>query len=154
MSETNRIADQINRSLVGEAWHGPAVFELLEGVTAVQAATRTIDNIHTIWELVDHLTVWAEETFARYKGKGRERLTDEQNFPPTPSPADEAAWSAARKRLLSAHESWCVLLEKLQPEKLYPPQKEQFPSLYMILHGLVQHNIYHAGQIAVIKKSL
>lgn len=154
MSETSRIADQINRSLVGEAWHGPAVFEPLEGITARQAAAHPLENTHSIWELVIHLAVWAEETRDRYHGGGRDRLTPEQDFPGLPEPSDEAAWEAAKKRLLAAHESWCVELGKIDPSHLYPPQREKFPSLYVILHGLVAHNLYHAGQIVLIKKAL
>jgi uncharacterized damage-inducible protein DinB len=154
MSETSRIADQINRSLVGEAWHGPAVFELLEGITAQQAVARPLKNSHTIWELTGHLAVWAEETRDRYHGGGRARLTPEENFPLPPVPANETAWEAAKKRLLAAHEAWCAELDKIDPSLLYPPQREKFPSLYVILHGLVQHNLYHAGQIALIKKVL
>jgi hypothetical protein len=55
MSEIHRIADQLKRSLEGEAWHGPALRELLSGVTAKQAAARPLAGAHSIWEIVLHI---------------------------------------------------------------------------------------------------
>ena len=58
MPEVNRIRDQLRRAFEGQAWHGPAVMELLDGVTAKQAATRPVVAVHTMWELVLHIGAW------------------------------------------------------------------------------------------------
>jgi len=68
MTESERILDQLNRSLDGEAWHGPALFELLRDVTLEQAASRPVPNAHTIWEILLHVTVWVEQVRARLRG--------------------------------------------------------------------------------------
>src|SRR5450432_2781890 len=58
MAEVNRILDQLHRAYDGPAWHGPALREILAGVTWQTAALHPITGAHTIWELVLHLTVW------------------------------------------------------------------------------------------------
>jgi hypothetical protein len=55
MTETHRINSQLKRAQEGQAWHGPSLRELLDGVTAEQAAARPIPNAHSIWELVNHI---------------------------------------------------------------------------------------------------
>ncbi len=56
MSETERIAEQLERTWTGDAWHGPAMKELTAGLTAKQAATPHVSEAHSIWEIVLHCT--------------------------------------------------------------------------------------------------
>ena len=152
MTEIERTQDQLKLSLEGEAWHGPAVMELLDGVTAAQAATKPIAEAHSIWEIAAHLAVWVEETLARIEDRGRDRLKPEEDWPPVPSAVDQTAWEAIQTRLRAAHDAWYAALGNLPEADLHRPQKEMYPSVYVILHGLAQHNLYHAGQIAILKK--
>src|ERR1035441_6101142 len=92
-SEAARIADQLRRAFDGEAWHGDSLFEILEGVTAAQAAARPIAGAHTIWELVLHIVAWDGAVLRRLGGAAVE-LSDAQNFPPVRD-TSEAAWRGA-----------------------------------------------------------
>jgi len=56
MSETQRIADELLREHTGDPWHGSSVTALLRGVTAAQAASRAVPHVHTVWQLVLHMT--------------------------------------------------------------------------------------------------
>jgi hypothetical protein len=154
MSESDRIVEQLKKSLDGEAWHGPALFELLKDVSAVQATSRPIPDAHTIWEIVTHLTAWATETLALYHDPSRARMTPEQNFPPTIYKLDDNAWPAAQNKLRQAHDAWYHDLATINEPDLYLAQQDIYPSIYEILHGLVQHTAYHAGQIVLLKKML
>lgn len=58
MKETDRIRDQLERAFSGNAWHGPSVLEILENVTASQAAAHPIAGANSIWELVLHIGAW------------------------------------------------------------------------------------------------
>jgi hypothetical protein len=58
IEENVRIADQLKRAFEGDAWHGPAVLEVLQGVTARAAASKPIPGAHSIWELVLHIAAW------------------------------------------------------------------------------------------------
>src|SRR5438874_6297432 len=58
MTEIERIQDQLKRAFEANAWHGPSVSEVLNGITADQAHARPLRNAHSIWELVRHIAVW------------------------------------------------------------------------------------------------
>ena len=150
-SETKRIADQLHRAYTGHAWHGPALRQLLRGVTPKQAAARPLRRAHTIWELVLHVTAWKGAVLRRLQGKALS-LSPAQNFPPMPK-ATPANWNSALAALQAAqddlHRAVAALpdsrLRKIVPGKRY--------TVYFMLHGLVQHDLYHAGQIALLKKA-
>src|SRR4029077_2088203 len=80
-AEATRIADQLRRAFAGDAWHGDSLFEILEGVTAAQAAARPIRSAHTLWELVLHVAAWDGAVLRRLDGVAV-TLSDAENFPP------------------------------------------------------------------------
>jgi uncharacterized damage-inducible protein DinB len=86
MSETARLADQIRRAFEGDAWHGDSVLELLATVDAATAAARPIKNAHSIWELILHIAAW-DDAVRRRTGGTAVTLSDQQNFPPSKTPA-------------------------------------------------------------------
>src|SRR5574341_2333525 len=100
-TETQRIADQLRRACAGGAWHGPALRQLLRGVSARQAAARPLRGAHTIWELVLHITAWKRAVLRRMLGKATS-LSPAQNFPPMPT-ATTANWKKAQAALRAAH---------------------------------------------------
>ena len=152
-SEAFRIADQLLRAFDGEAWHGDSLFEILEGVTAAQAAARPIAGAHTIWELVLHIVAWDGAVLRRLGGAAVE-LSDAENFPPVRD-TSEAAWRLALAQVRRGHEELVAAVASLPDSRLEDmvPGKEgaHYTSYYM-LHGVVQHELYHAGQIALLKK--
>src|SRR5262249_31214448 len=93
MGELERIADQLRRGLEGGAWHGPAVLELLAGVTAAQAHARPLPGARGIWELVLHLGGAYRLVLRRLRGDATQLAPDE-DWPPVPEPS-EANWTAA-----------------------------------------------------------
>lgn len=152
MSEATRIADQLRRAFNGEAWHGDSLFEILEGVTATRAAARPIAGAHTIWELVLHIAAWDGAVLRRLGGAAVE-LSDAENFPAVKD-SSEAAWHAALVQLRRVHEQLVAAVGALPDSRLddMVPGKEGAHTLYYMLHGVVQHELYHAGQIALLKK--
>jgi uncharacterized damage-inducible protein DinB len=153
MSETARIADQLRRAFRGEAWHGDSLLEILNGVAAAQAAARHIPHAHTIWELVLHVAAWDGAVRRRLAGQAV-TLTDDLNFPPVRD-TSEAAWRKAVEHVRRVHD------ELIQAVSEFPDTRlaEQVPGMqgahytyYYMLHGAVQHELYHAGQIALLKK--
>ena len=71
MRPTERLLDQLNRSFGGEAWHGPALRNLLDGVTDEQAKSHPVRGAHSILELVVHVGNW-NDAIDRLEGRGRE----------------------------------------------------------------------------------
>ena len=152
-SETARIADQLSRAFAGDAWHGDSVFEILEGVTAAQASARPIKNAHTIWELVLHIAAWDNAVLRRLGGVAV-TPSDAENFPAV-TDASETAWRKAVAEVRRVHdelvEAVSVLPDSRLDEKV-PGKEGAHYTFYYMLHGVAQHEIYHAGQIALLKK--
>ena len=153
MSEAARIADQLRRAFAGEAWHGDSVFEILEGVTAARAAARPIKSAHTIWELVLHIAAWDGAVLRRMGGVAVS-LSDAENFPPVKD-ASDAAWREALAQVRRVHEELISAVAALPDSRLdevVPGKEGAHYTFYYMLHGVVQHELYHAGQIALLKK--
>lgn len=151
MSEAQRIANQIQRGFEGEAWHGPAVLEILDGVDAALAAAHPIPGAHSIWELVLHLAATQEIILRRSRGE-RAGLTEEEFWPATPEPTDEA-WRATVARLRRQETELRQAVEDFPDGRLDEPLMTGGTPAYDNFHGHVQHNIYHAGQIVMLKKA-
>jgi uncharacterized damage-inducible protein DinB len=155
MSEAARIADQLRRAFDGDAWHGDSVFEILEGVTAEQAAARPIKHAHAIWELVLHIAAWDGVVLRRLGGVAV-TLSDAENFPPV-TDASETAWRETQAEMRRVHEKLVAAVAALPDSRLdeIVPGKDGAHShytFYYMLHGVAQHELYHAGQIALLKK--
>ena len=151
MHETRRIEDQLHRSFRGEAWHGPCLQELLREVTFEQAAARPLPNVHSIWEIVLHITAWLEAVRRRLAGDPVE-LSPQQDWPAVAEPSD-SAWQIALGNLEGALERLRGAVAALDPDRLDERVRGKPYSNYFLLHGVIQHNLYHAGQIALLKKA-
>jgi uncharacterized damage-inducible protein DinB len=144
-------ADLIKRTVAGPAWHGPALDQVLEGVTAKQAAAHPMADAHSMWELVLHVAAWAEIARARLRG---ERIADpphEEDWPPV-GPTDDSAWTAALARMRDAYRALAHDARHLDDASLHEKMAGLEYSQWVLLHGVVEHGIYHAGQIALLKK--
>jgi len=153
--ETSRIADQLRRAFDGEAWHGPAVLEILHGVTAADAAARPLPAGHNIWEIALHIAVWDDVARRRMAGKIVEP-TPEEDWPPVPD-TTAGAWERTQAHLKRTHEDLVRAVSDLPDARLeerVPGKEPSYNTLYYLLHGVVQHELYHAGQIALLKKAL
>ena len=150
MTELERISDQLQRAYTGDAWHGPSVLEALEGVSAEIAARRPIPSAHTIWELTHHIGAWADIPRRRIAGEAFE-ITQEINFPPVIE-TTAAAWQQSLDRLSESQRKLLDTIKMLDDSRLDQPVSKNGPTLYVLLHGVVQHHIYHAGQIMLLKK--
>lgn len=153
MSEASRIADQLRRAFDGEAWHGDSVFEILRDVPAAKASARPIAGAHTIWELVLHIKAW-DGAVLRRLGGAAVQLSEAENFPPV-TDTSETAWNRALAEARRAHEKLVETVTALPDSRLdemVPGKQGAHYTFYYMLHGVVQHELYHAGQIAILKK--
>jgi uncharacterized damage-inducible protein DinB len=151
MKEVERIADQLNRAITGSAWHGPAVLELLNGITAEQAAAHPISGAHSVWEIALHIDAWLRAGTRRLGGD-RAQLTETEDWPAV-SKVDEQAWSEMLNSIKQAYEQLRAAIQELEDSRLDHPIMDGMSSVYVTLHGVIQHSLYHAGQIALLKKS-
>ena len=154
MSETVRLADQIRRAFEGDAWHGDSVLELLAGVKAETAAARPIKNAHTIWELLLHISAWDDAVRRRIGGQAV-TLSDEENFPPVKD-TSEAAWQQTVEHVKQKHNALVKAVAAFPDSRLMeqvPGKSQSYYNFFYLFSGIVQHELYHAGQIALLKKA-
>jgi len=152
MTETERLARTYEMTLHGDAWHGDAIWKILEGVSAECAAHRPLVDFHTIWEIAMHMTYWEAVGAKRLAGERAGMDEDEAlNFPAMPSVTD-ANWQQTLERFRASNGLFRKALAKLDPAQLDELTAAGKRSYYDEAHGVIQHNIYHAGQIALLKK--
>jgi len=157
MLEAERLADLLERTWKGEAWHGPSLEELTRGLTPQRAASRHLGDAHSIWEIVLHCTAWIHEVERRLDG-GEPGAPAEGDWPAVGDPS-ESRWEAARAALGAAVGDLAGRIRQFDERRFgdtvgtsTSPELGTGRTYYVMLHGVVQHNLYHAGQVALLRK--
>ena len=150
MEEVQRIEDQLTRAFEGNAWHGPSVRELLADMSAERALAKPLATAHSIWEIVLHIAAWERVVRRRLAGVDV-TLSPEEDWPPVQE-ASEMAWKSAVDSLEQGHHELRSLIARLSEAQLQDPVVGRHDSVYHMVHGVIQHDLYHAGQIAILKK--
>jgi len=153
MSQCENLADQIRRAFEGEAWHGDSLNELLKDVSAEQAAAHPVHGSHSIWELLLHIAAWDNAVLRRARGN-TVNLSDNENFPPVHD-TSPAAWAGALASARKTHDELVATVAKFPDSRLEEPvpgKTQAYYNFYYMFSGIVQHELYHAGQIALLKK--
>jgi uncharacterized damage-inducible protein DinB len=127
--------------------------ENLRGVSHEVAAAKPFANTHSIWELVNHLAAWQKFAVDVINGATYETLKGDADWPPVVN-KHEGEWSAAMWSLESSFNDLVAKLDDFSDEKL----KENVPgsdySWRVLLRGIAEHALYHAGQIGLLKKAV
>jgi uncharacterized damage-inducible protein DinB len=155
MCEVERIIDQMDRGFSGDAWHGPALMSALEGISAEGASKHPIGGAHSIWELVHHVGAWNSIVLRRLRGEDVQ-VTTERDWPPVWE-VSEVAWQRALENLSDSYARLREFVANIEDQQLDVRDQKasgENTSRYVVLHGLIQHNCYHAGQIALLKRAL
>lgn len=145
------LADQIRRAFRGESWHGPSVLQVLAGVSAEDAAAHPIAGAHSIWEIVLHMARGYALVLARARGESAE-LQDDEAWPAVPETSPEA-WAASQRALEQLNHLLVGAVRAFPPERLARELGSEFTA-YTQFCGAPQHDLYHAGQIVILKKAL
>lgn len=159
MREVDRLRRALETTLDGDPWYGSSVSRIIEGVDASQAAAHPVTGAHSIWDLVVHMTAWVNEANRRLRG-GSYGEPEEGDWPAVP-PASAASWRSARLALAAAHSSLAATLTAMNDADLAAQiagaqvdAAGQPVTWYQTAIGVLQHDTYHAGQIAILKKAL
>ena len=147
-TEIQQILSLLKKTFEGRAWHGPSVKESLGGLSEAYVFNR-VPNTHSIIELVAHMAAWKNYVAKKLNGDAAYKVTEELNFPQPES------WDKALNELQRSHGDLVAAIERFPAAKLMeqvPWAQEPF-SYYTILHGIIHHDLYHIGQINLIKKA-
>jgi len=153
------LAALLRKGHSSDPWHGPATADLLHDVSPAAAAARPVPEGHSIWEIVLHMTSWQREVLRRLGGT--EPQAPEDGDWPVPPASGQDAWDRARARLEASLEELASAVAALSDDDLRKPVG---PSRDLALGsgvtraemvaGVLQHNAYHSGQIALLRKAL
>src|SRR5438128_6820776 len=146
MRPTERLLDQLNRAFGGEAWHGPALRNLLDGVTDEQAKARPIRGAHSILELVVHIGTWNDVVARRVSGTVVESDTVDDW-----ADISKISWKGAIEKLERAQSRLTDAVARLGTDDLEQPVAGAERSKFSEIAGVLQHTVYHSGQIALLK---
>lgn len=152
MSAGTTLSALMKSTTLGPAWHGPALMELLDGVSAGKAMAHPIDDVHSIWEIVVHINLWQQYTLAILQGQDASFLDREDDWP-IPSGKHED-WERACRQLEGLSREIREIVVHLDNEQLKAIVPDGDYDLKVLLHGVLSHNVYHAGQIALLQKVL
>ena len=149
--EITRLLDQFARAYEGDAWVGTPVRALVDDVDARLAAAHPVAGAHSIWDLVAHITYWLDAAARRLAGQVVDPQDDE-DWPPNPPPSD-TAWVATLAAFQASHDRLLAAIRRLGPEDLDGAVPGKTYSVYVLLHGVLQHTLYHAGQIGLLRRA-
>lgn len=148
-TEIENIKSLFNKTFEKGAWHGPAVMEVLSDIDGKSADSR-FPNTHSIIELVTHMTAWRIFVIQKLQGDRAYMVSDTMNFP------EPTGWLTALKKLEESQVKLLLELDQFPESKLdeLMPHDAYECTFSTLLHGIIHHDLYHLGQIILIKKSL
>jgi hypothetical protein len=151
-NECQRLADQMRRALRGDTWQGPAWRDLLDDIDVALATRRPIPSVHTIAEIVQHVTTWHDVVRQRLDGDNP-KVSAAQDWP-NANLADEKAWRAAVARLHATGEALCDTIARFPAARLHEDRPGAGETWYELAIGSLQHEVYHAGQVGMLRKAV
>jgi uncharacterized damage-inducible protein DinB len=151
MNESERLADQIERALNGEAWHGPSWRDVLEGISRGAALQRPVPGAHSIAEIVLHATTWHDVARRRLQGESAD-VSDEQDWPKAAFATDQE-WKDAIARLFDTGRALRDTVASFPPQRLLEKRPNADQNWYALAIGILQHDLYHAGQVGLLRKA-
>ena len=153
MTDTAALLAQLDEAFDRQSWHGTNLKGSIRGLTPAQAAWRPRPGRHNIWELVTHAAYW--------KYAARRRLTGDErgsfplagsNFFPTPRPASATQWRAAKALLADEHRQLRQAVARLRSSSLSRKIRGSQVTCAALVRGVAAHDLYHAGQIQLLKR--
>lgn len=135
------------------AWHGPNLRGSIRGVTAREAAIRPASGRHNIWEIVVHAAYWKYAVRRRILGEKRGSFSAPgSNWFERPKDRSEKAWRADISLLEQEHQRLREAVSAIEPEALDRPARGSKTRVRRLIAGIAFHDVYHAGQIQLIKR--
>lgn len=154
--EILRIIDLLNDTYESEeAWFGNSLVDSLRDVNPKMAEMRINPNAHSIAEIVYHMTTWRIFVVRKMQGDAEFDIkTKDKDWKKLPI-VDDFEWEAIQMELSLSQEELVTELQKITDDTFlenYVPGREY--SFYNLIHGVIHHDVYHMGQINLIKKIL
>ena len=135
-----------------KSWHGANLRGAIRGVTAHQAAWRPSRNRHNIAEFVVHAAYWKYAVFRRLSGAARGSFPLKGSNWFARENCSQSTWRRDVALLDEMHRSLRAAVTRLSAEDLAHTPRGSKVSTFAILSGVAAHDLYHAGQIQLLKQ--
>lgn len=149
-TETSRIINMLQNTYNGAAWHGASVMEILNNISSRQAF-QSSEDIHRICELVQHITAWRIFAIKRLEGDRYYEISQNENWKEF-AIQNESAWEEIKNELAESQRDLIAVLEKMNDDLLKEEVEGKAYDYYTLIHGVIQHDLYHLGEIALLAK--
>lgn len=134
-------------------WHGTTLRGSLRGVTADEALWRPARGRHNIWELTVHAAYWKYAVRRRLAGDAAGSFARKpSDWPEVPTTPDARAWRRDVDLLGGEHRLLREVVRGLPPGRLEGRSPQGVWTNAQEIHGVAAHDLYHTGQIQLIKK--
>ncbi len=152
--ETDKLIQELNSVLDGQPWFGRPVYALLEEIHPAVVFKKPNEDAHSLIDLMYHMITWAEFCLHRLQGsEGYDKTWEEVNDWRMIDPL-EHTWARALSEFRQLHEAIITELNKRDDAFLDTAVQGRDYTMGFMVNGLIQHTIYHLGQIAYVKKWL
>lgn len=152
METTARITRLFKDLFDGDPWLDVNLMSTMNNLTLAQVSTKIAPGRNSIWEIVNHVTAWRLNILERFKGTVI--LSPKHNFFLPVDELSEEAWRNSLRELEESQTKWIRYLESLKDQDLDKVYEGSNDNLYYHLHGIIQHDAYHLGQIVLLTKLL
>ncbi len=159
MTRPEKLSVELYNSVFGDPWHGICLKDILESISFEQVNKKSIPSAHNIIELILHLDAWTEEVLNRFNGN----VSAEPLMGDWPAPLFQTVeyWQAVKQKLFADTNKLIAVIKKFPEDRLDEinggernAQLGTGFSFEGLIIGLVQHNAYHSGQIALLNKTV
>ena len=150
MKENELIIKLFEDLFDGSPWIDVTIMGTIKGISSKNASKKISVNQNSIWEIVNHLICWRLNVLQRVQGKVI--ITPGNNYFEPITDSSPSAWERTLKELQDSQTQWLEFLKQLTPNsfsKVYPNNKMTY---YEHIHGIIQHDAYHLGQITLLAK--
>ncbi len=150
--ETLRLADQLALAFEGGAWHGPSLGEILRSMSAPVASARPVPGTHSIWELALHL-LEVQDLVLRRVGGDPVPFEERAAWPPQPEEPTGEAWESVVARITAGERRLREVVLSMDPARLDDFAMPGGDTIFVTIQGHLQHNLWHAGQMALLRRA-
>ena len=150
MEEAERIAGELRLAFDGDTWTGRSIGSIVRGFSAGAAARRPANGGNSAWQLLRHIGCWIEVARIRFEGTAHSPRA-EDDMPVVTETSDEA-WAAAWAEVEMRYRALAAAIERAPDSRLNEIVPGKPYTHYHLLHGVIQHSLYHAGQMALLAR--
>jgi DinB superfamily len=152
-SRIELLLEVLDQAFDRKSWHGTTLRGSLRGVTPEEAIWRPAPDRHNIWELTLHTAYWKYAVRRRLSGQEMGSFDRKpSNWPEVPEPADIRAWKRDVALLEHEHHQLREVVQTMSPRDLDTRSPKGVWRYAEEIHGIAAHDLYHTGQIQLIKR--